>query len=118
MRRWIIAAALCIGTLYSPSASSTIATHRNDVAGCVMAGQFVPYASQRRAAVKLPYWVGKSGGKDLEGREIRLIWLARVTDREIPNYVFERNAARWEVVGACDRSRLPAPGDGGMKTSP
>ncbi len=112
MRRWIIAAALGVGTLYSPTASSTIATHRNEVAGCVIAGQFVPYAGQRRAAVKLPYWVRKPGGGNLEGQEIRLIWSARVTDREIPNYVFERNAARWEVVGTYDRSRLPAPGDG------
>ncbi len=118
MRLWIMAAALCAGTLYLLSASSTIATHRNEVAGCVIAGQFVPYADQRRAAVKLPYWVRKSGGGNLESREIRLIWLARITDREIPNYVFERNAARWEVVGACDRSRLPAPGDGSMKTNP
>ncbi len=108
MRLAIIAVSVCVGMLYAHPATSSIATLRNDVSGCVIPGQFVPYANQRRAATKLPYWVGKSGGSKLEGKEIRLSWSARLTDREISNFVSERNRARWEAAGACDRSRLPA----------
>ena len=110
MRTWTIVVAGFLAMLGCFPTSATIATHRYQVIGCVISGQFVPYAKQRQAAVKLPYWVRRSGGSKLEGKEIRLMWSARVTAGEIPNYVFARNDARWELVGACDRSRLPATG--------
>ena len=78
------------------------------VAGCVIAGQFVPYSGQSRYVPgKLPYWVRKSGGTNLEGQEIHLYWTS--TSSALQNYVTDREKARWERGGACDRGKLSTP---------
>ena len=81
----------------------------HNVVGCVIGNQFVPYSKQadEYKIDKLPYWVRRSGGGKLEGKEIRMIWHS--VSGGIPNYVFDKNRARWELLGACDHSRLSAP---------
>ena len=104
----VAVACLAVAALHPPSAQATLPMRHHNVIGCVVHGQFVPYAKQADSykAGKLPYWVHRSGGSKLEGKEIRIVWHA--FSGAIPNYVFKKNNARWELQGACDRSRLSA----------
>jgi hypothetical protein len=109
MRTLAIVVTLSGAMLHAAPTHATLPLRSHIVVGCVVYGQFVLYANQGTiySIVKLPYWVRKSGGNKLEGQEIRLRWSA--FSAKVPNYVFERNRTRWELVGPCDHSQMPAP---------
>ena len=88
-------------------ATRPLLSHR--AIGCVIGGAFVPYAGQAmgshfRRPQKLPYWVGKSGGRKAEGKEIVMTWHA--FSARLPNYAPANGGARWEETGPCQRDRL------------
>ena len=79
--------------------------------GCVIHGRLRPYANEKLDAIEsVPLWIRRSGGAKLEGMEIVVRWRGYFnTWKSLPRFVIPKNAARWELVGPCDRSRLAAP---------
>ena len=109
MRVAAMVGALALALAFAVPAQATKPMVSHGVVGCVIGSRFVPYAKHSLyTADKLPYWVRKSGGGKLEGQEIRLKWSGYFA-HEVPNYVFERNRASWELLGPCQRDQLPAP---------
>lgn len=106
----LCAAALAGAVVLHPIASyATKPTIRTTVAGCVLEGQFVPYAKYRAIpAQRLPQWVRVSGGKKAEGKEILMTW-SGCLGCGLPNFALPSNNARWEATGVCDHSQLPSP---------
>ena len=103
------AALAAVAVLHPAAAYATKPDIRTTVVGCVLDGQFVPYAKYRTIpAQKLPQWVRVSGGKKAEGQEIRMSWSGCLGCGP-PNFALPNNNTRWETTGACDHSQLSLP---------
>jgi hypothetical protein len=81
------------------------------VHGCVFKGQFVPYSGQVvETPRRVPLWVRKTGGRNLEGKAIVIGWNGYMSARKgIPSFLIRRDGGWWKIAGACESERLPAP---------